>query len=197
MSRQFDEYYFDSGEYMKDQLEKFVPINDYPNYMICEEGYVLSPVGKIKKPDIGDREGHLRIRFGKKCEYLHRLLAKQFLSNPNNYPIVRHLDDNVENNRLDNLAWGTQKDNIHDSMRNRTYTGFTDEMREKSYEKSRTPVIATNLKTGEELYFKGQNDACRSLGVQQSNLFKVLKGERLQTCGYSFRYAKKGGMNNE
>lgn len=53
--------------------------------------------------------------------YLHRLLAMAYIPNPNNYPIVRHLNDNPLDNRLSNLAWGTQKDNIRDSMNNGTF----------------------------------------------------------------------------
>ena len=44
--------------------------------------------------------------------YLHRLVAMAYIPNPNNYPIVRHLNDNPLDNRLANLAWGTQKDNM-------------------------------------------------------------------------------------
>lgn len=46
--------------------------------------------------------------------YLHRLVAMAYIPNPNNYPIVRHLNDNPLDNRLANLAWGTQKDNVKD-----------------------------------------------------------------------------------
>lgn len=41
-----------------------------------------------------------------------------YIPNPNNYPIVRHLNDNPLDNRLANLAWGTQKDNVKDSIKN-------------------------------------------------------------------------------
>lgn len=34
--------------------------------------------------------------------YLHRLVAMAYIPNPNNYPIVRHLNDNPLDNRLAN-----------------------------------------------------------------------------------------------
>jgi hypothetical protein len=37
---------------------------------------------------------------------------------------ARHIDDNVENNRLDNLIWGTQKENIQDAVRNGRRTTY-------------------------------------------------------------------------
>ena len=44
-----------------------------------------------------------------------------YIPNPNNYPIVRHLNDNPLDNRLANLAWGTQKDNVKDSIKNNSF----------------------------------------------------------------------------
>lgn len=53
-------------------------------------------------------------RTGKRKSYiLHRLVAKAFLPNPNNYPVINHKDENTHNNRVDNLEWCTQKYNIN------------------------------------------------------------------------------------
>jgi len=52
---------------------------------------------------------------GKKKYILgHRLVAQAFIPNPDNYPVVMHLDDDKVNNHVENLRWGTQKDNIRD-----------------------------------------------------------------------------------
>lgn len=50
---------------------------------------------------------------------LHRLLAQMFIPNPDNLPVVRHLNDDARDYRLENLAWGTQKDNLYDIFNNR------------------------------------------------------------------------------
>ena len=47
---------------------------------------------------------------------LHRLLAKAYIPNPNNYPIVMHLDNNKQNYSLDNLKWGTEKENTQQAV---------------------------------------------------------------------------------
>lgn len=42
---------------------------------------------------------------------VHRLVAEAFLPNPNNLPEVDHKDDDLHNNRLDNLQWMTASAN--------------------------------------------------------------------------------------
>jgi len=42
---------------------------------------------------------------------VHRLVAKAFLPNPNNYPQINHLDGNRKNNNLDNIEWCNQAQN--------------------------------------------------------------------------------------
>lgn len=37
---------------------------------------------------------------------VHRLVAATFLDNENDYPIVMHLDNDVQNNHYSNLKWG-------------------------------------------------------------------------------------------
>lgn len=192
MSRMFNDYFFDSGMYLVE--EAFWAPTEYDGYFVCEEGYVLGPSGRVLKPHKGDRHGHLNVRCMENGivheEYIHRLVARAFIPNPNNYPYVRHLDDDPRNNHADNLDWGTQYHNHLDAVRNGTYRPFTDEDREKSYSKSRRPIVAISLSTGEELYFKGENEAARILDLQQSNIYKVLTGERRQTGGWAFRFSE-------
>lgn len=164
-------------------------------------GYWLNNIGelysekshKILKPKPLDREGHLGycLHVNGKCQYhyLHRLLAEEFIEKDDeSQTIVRHLNDDVTDNDLSNLCWGTQKDNIHDAIRNKTSYYFTDEDREKSYALSRKPTRATNIKTGEIRNYISLNDAVRDLGVHQSNAQKVVTGQRPHTCGWRFEY---------
>lgn len=45
---------------------------------------------------------------------IHGLVARAFIPNPNKLPMVRHLDDSKDNNAVENLAWGTAKQNAAD-----------------------------------------------------------------------------------
>lgn len=82
---------------------------------------------KFLKPKIrGGRYGgyyvvSLRIRrYGKnmtKSIFLHRLVAHTFIENPNNYPMVNHIDGNKLNPHVTNLEWCTAKMNNDHALR--------------------------------------------------------------------------------
>ena len=58
-------------------------------------------------------------RDGRRSYHLvHRLMAEAFIPNPEGLPVVRHLNDDPRDNRLENLAWGTHSDNTQDILRN-------------------------------------------------------------------------------
>lgn len=60
--------------------------------------------------------------------YVHQLVAKAFIPNPNGYKIVNHIDSNPLNNRAENLEWCTQQHNMeHAAIAHR----MTSKLREK------------------------------------------------------------------
>lgn len=179
-----------SDEYLD---ERWWYIDGAPGYMISDCGRVWSTASQqFLKLKTMDREGHLGVCLSingrPRYEYIHRLMAKAFIPNPNNYPVVRHLNDEPHDNHLENLRWGTQRDNIHDAIRNGKSHRVTPEEREIGLAKTRKPVRATNIKTGNSVVYMSQTDAARILGLQQANVWKVLNGERAHAGGYFFEY---------
>lgn len=58
-----------------------------------------------------DKDGYIRYSLSKdgkmKQIFAHREVAKAFIPNPNNYPVINHIDCNIENNYFENLEWCT------------------------------------------------------------------------------------------
>jgi hypothetical protein len=95
-------------------MEKFRQLKEYPNYLISNQGKILSlEKGIWLKPRAtnGDRHVQVCLTTNKKRKwmYVHRLVALAFIKKPNKYiNLVMHKDDNPKNNNVDNLQWGTQ-----------------------------------------------------------------------------------------
>lgn len=177
--------------------EEFEHIPGFTNYMVGNHGNVWSEKSqKFLKPKKMDREGHMGFCLhenGKaRYVYQHRIMAQAFLPNPDNLPLVRHLNDIPNDNYdMNNLAWGTQRDNWDDSVENGTAHPPTDEDRELGSQKLRKPIIGRNLQTGEVRRFRGQSEAGRILGIQPANIFKVLNRERRHAGGWTFEYEER------
>ncbi len=78
--------------------------------------YVMSNVW-FQRSLFKTAQGYLTL--GLKGTYFraHRLVAEAFLSNPENKPYVCHKDGNPLNNNVENLYWGTAKENSADTLR--------------------------------------------------------------------------------
>ena len=70
---------------------------------------------KIIKTDI-IHTGYLRVTLYKNGKtqnrYVHVLVARAFIPNPDNKPFVNHIDGNKQNNSIENLVWATPSENI-------------------------------------------------------------------------------------
>ena len=69
-----------------------------------ENGQILKPY-KITK-------GYFAVSLFKKDYRIHQLVAKHFIPNPNNLPQVNHIDGDKSNNKVENLEWVTNRENV-------------------------------------------------------------------------------------
>jgi hypothetical protein len=113
-----------------DAIAEMRDIPNFPDYAITKDGRVWS---KSRKSLRGNERGNWLKPFltgkgyytvalyrNKKryCRKVHRLVLETFRENCPKGMQGRHLNDDKEDNSIDNLAWGTCKENIADSISN-------------------------------------------------------------------------------
>ena len=113
------------GKYQNKSLRDNIP--GYPGYHISKRGKIYSR-WDINGKGILSRRYHLKQpHLNKNGRYIiglsqpgigttkwlvHRLVALVYLPNPEGLPYVCHKDNVPTNNSVNNLYWGTQKDNM-------------------------------------------------------------------------------------
>lgn len=103
--------------------EKWLDVVGYEGlYQVSNYGRVQSFQSirpRILKPSV--RNGYLSVTLHKGGDYqtfsIHILVAQHFVPNPENKPIVNHLDANRLNCRADNLEWGTYSENTQHALK--------------------------------------------------------------------------------
>ena len=87
------------------------------------ENYSASTFGRIRNDRNGyilrplNPTGYCTVSLDKKVCYIHRIIAQTFLPNPEQKPMVNHKDGNRRNNRVSNLEWNTQKENLNHAVK--------------------------------------------------------------------------------
>lgn len=77
----------------------------------------LSPLFTLIHYSMAKYDKYYRVEIQGKKWYVHRLVAFVWLPNPENLPCVGHKDNNPLNNRVSNLYWCTQEENMKQMIR--------------------------------------------------------------------------------
>jgi len=108
--------------------EKWLPIEGYEGYEVSNFGNIRSYRKRGSKDAMYDEPKRVNplllkthckeyfkyhlVKDGKqKSEYIHRLVAKAFIPNPESKSQVHHIDNDGLNNHIDNLQWVTNSEN--------------------------------------------------------------------------------------
>lgn len=81
------------------------------NYIIYSDGRIYSNISnKFLKPQINSR-GYYIITLCRKIYQFHRIIAENFIPNPNNFSDINHINGNKTDNNLENLEWCNRRYN--------------------------------------------------------------------------------------
>lgn len=159
-----------------------------------EELYQVSNLGNVRSLGNGksnnckekilkcykDTSGYPFVRLYKngvsKSYKTHRLVASEFIPNPNNFPQVNHKDEIKTNNMVDNLEWCTCEYNINYGTRNK---------------KISKPIYSVDKTTNEITFYQSINDAQRLTNINKSHISDCLKYKRKTAGGCKWYYYPK------
>jgi hypothetical protein len=158
-------------------VSSYARVKAYAKTRIMPNGGIKVYPERIRKPGIHYR-GCFIVDLWKdgkqKTHKVHRLVAEAFLLNPDNLPCVCHKDDNPANNNVENLFWGTMKDNMDDCQRKGRH--FRPKRPVAQYSKDGVLIAE----------YESTCEAERQTGVCQTNI--------AQCCGGKKHYKSAGGF---
>jgi hypothetical protein len=178
---------FDSGFIWKFREQTNILENeiwkDIPTEIMGSTGYQVSSYGRFKNKGGVIKEnysictgGYYEIKIDGKHHRINRLVAQTFIPNPENKDKVNHKDGNKLNNRLENLEWTTNQENIQHAYDN-------------GLNKNISPVIQYD-KTGTTKIkeFKSIKQASTELNIGSSQISNCCRGLQNTSHGFVFRY---------
>lgn len=157
-------------------IEGYTTIKDFPDYMINNKGNIISfrrktpveIVGKISQR--GYRTVGLRDVNGKRKHMLvHRLVAINYIPNPEQHPVINHKDGNQLNNCVENLEWCTISHNTQHAYDNGMIESVT--KRVHLYKDNELVHIFEKKKTCVEYLV-------RETGMSFDHIRKIISGTR-------------------
>lgn len=163
-----------------DEQHEVRAVPGWPGYSVSRDGRVYS----MRRHRLGLRErvarpnhgGYLQIALFRESESrrltVGHIVALAFLPpRPSAAHEIRHLDGNRQNNRADNLAWGTRQENIDDRERHGT-TARGSRTGTAVLTENAVREIKQRLRVGET-----KADLARSFGVSWPCIDHIARGD--------------------
>lgn len=156
--------------------------------------YAVSTAGRVYSGFVGDIltggvvRGYRTVNLSKNGQtttyYVHRLVAAAFIPNPDNLPIVNHIDENKTNNNVENLEWVTYQENTLHSLNNCK--------KQEGQKKRGRKGKKVNQYTKEGVFIQSWNsgtEAAKALNIPQSSISLCCKGKYGSAGGFIWQYA--------
>ena len=158
-------------------------------YQVSNLGNVRNNKNHILKPS-KNRKGYLNVVLYKnnasKTLRIHRLVALTYISNPNKYPQVNHIDGNKENNKVDNLEWCNNSINQKHAFIN----GLQKDVNGANNPNARK-INQYDLNNNFIKQWDCIKDIEDALHIHRSNIWKCCIGKYLKSHNYIWKYANE------
>lgn len=154
-------------------------------YWISNDGHVKNAKQYVKK-NVPDKNGYHKVWLSKESKktpfFIHRLVGVAFLNNPDDKPIINHIDGIKDNNHESNLEWCTRSENdLHAfklGLRKPTCGGTSKLIEQYSLSGE---LLAT---------YKSMSHAFRETGISIQNISYCANDKQPQAMGFIWRFVK-------
>jgi hypothetical protein len=160
--------------------ERDITIEGYTHLVARTDGIIYN---RTTKKTVGCSDGrYLRVKStlidGKnRSTGAHQLIAQTFIPNPQNKPIVNHIDGVTTNNAVSNLEWVTQAENIQHAIRTGLINATT---RKATGDKLKVPVYQLELDGSIVKRFESVGAAGAEIGFEPSGISAVCSSYKKQ-----------------
>ncbi len=175
-------------------------------YYISDDGRVFSTFrGLFREKLVSiDYYGYFRAGLSDKSgktyyELVSRLVASPFIDNPNNLPQVNHIDSNRKNNKVENLEWVSNSENLthywhlspDNEAKNKQRKWASKLVTDYGTTSKPVPIIGISLSDSSDIRrFRSMAEAARN-GFNQGHISLCISGKRNKHKG--FRWIKDKG----
>lgn len=171
-----------------------------PKEIIFDNNYLIYPDGRVwskqtNKFIVGDKNnvGYKRVALypSKKKYFIHRLVALHFVNNPDNKPVVNHIDGNKEHNHYTNLEWVTRSEN--DKHAFKLGLRKADHLKDNFHNIPQKVAQYSKSNILLNIYNSAQ-EAAEIIGGTAKGIRRVCQGKRKYAYNYHWKYLSKESL---
>lgn len=166
--------------------EEFRPIKGYENYYVSSSGRIINTKKGRFLTFTEDKDGYFKttlFKNGKPYFFrVHRLVAQEFIPNPDNLDTVDHIDGNKKNNSVNNLQWLSRGENTKRFWKEQATEDYLNGFNVTFGRPKKTVFCFETNKIYESL-----TQASKELQIKYTDISKVLSGKQKSTHGLHFK----------
>lgn len=180
---------------MKSAKENWKIVSCNNNYEVSDLGNIRNrKTKKIMRPAISNK-GYYLVSLsnkGKQHTYtIHKLVMENFNRLPLSKEVINHIDHNKLNNKLDNLEYITQKENVRDAFDNNLCSNVVSQAKKnilRAIDSSKIKIDQYDINNNYIKTWDSIRECSRELNIDDASISRCLKGRYKKAGGYIWKY---------